>query len=388
MKEQGISNKVTEAWSLEDFYIKVNDTEICGPDLIGFEAIYGGISVPAEVQFIDSKGLTTGNVENSSNIGVGGFVEVGYTTALNCDFRDQFVITKVITKNNSKNQKLVTLKLEDTETRNMKSSFVSKGYPNKKFTDVISEHFEEIGNTIHQKLRKFEIISPKDEKPVNITVPANTDFFTYFNKEMKEKGFDYIKDKTKSYLVHNEFKEFDKLSNFGDLYEFDTNPFSFSRIVQFNMEGFNSDAILDSFPVALTSIDHISMNSKDSKDGLNSKISIKDPKENVKTKSSGVNVGELATKGKGIKQGEKQINQKQYFETLSNAQKCSIWVPGRTDNMIGRKINASFPRPVYLGNEDDKIFSGEWEVYAVRDKVIGAYFMQEMFLRRPGGTNK
>jgi len=389
MKEKGISNKVTEAWALEDFYMKVNGVEVCDIDFVGYEAIYGGCNIPAEVQFIDTKGLLTGDNNDIGNVGIGGFVEIGFTTANNCDFKDEYVITKVDTVNNSKNQKLVSLKLEDTETRNMKGSFVSKGYPNKKFSEVIEDHSKEIKNDTHQKTRKMEVVPPEDEKKSNIVIPSHINFYDFLNLEMKDKGFQYIKDKTTSSLVHVSNKLFDKLSNLGDVYEYDTNPFSFTRIVQFNIEGFDSDAYLDSIPTSITSIDNVTNNSEDYKEGVDSKISKKDPKKEVKTEVSGSKVTEGMTDYRGKKQGTKTLKDKQYFETISNAQKCSIWVPGRVDNMIGRKIKTVFPKPSYYsGTDSDKLFTGEWEVYMVRDKIIGMYFMQELFLRRPGGGEK
>ena len=205
---------------------------------------------------------------------------------------------------------------------------------------------------------------------------------------MVDKGYSYIKDKGINYLVHNSHRVFDKLQNYGDVFEFDAaSQYSFSRIVQFDIEGFNTDAILKSIPTSFTSIDVVTSNSKDSKDGTNTKITKRDPNKDVKTKTSGVNVTDLTKQHRGQKQGSKSLNDKQYFEAISSAQKMSIWIPGRTDNMVGKKIKVILPKPTYYDG-DDKIFSGDWEVYLTRDKIIGAYYMQELFLRRPGGTNK
>jgi len=388
MQEKGISNKITEAWALEDFYVSINNTEICDIDIVGFEAIYGGCNIPAKFSFLDSQGLLTGDTKNSSNIGIGGLVEIGYTTAQGCSHSDRFIITKVHTENNSHNQKLVTLTLEDTETQNMKHAYLNKGYPDKSFSEVIKEHDKEIKNDSARGKKILEIIPPQNEKIFNIVVPANIDYFTWINREMKDRGFSYIKDKGINYLIHNTNKEFSKLQSLGDVYEYDTNPFSFTRIVQFNIDGFDMEAYLKSIPTSYTSIDIPTSNSKDSNDGTDTKISIKEPQKEVNVKTSGVNPGELAL-SHGQKQGLKTGKDKQYFETISNAQKCSIWAPGRTDNMVGRKITAIFPKPTYYsGTDNDKIFSGEWEVYMVRDKIIGMYYMQELFLRRPGGSNK
>jgi hypothetical protein len=388
MKESGISNKVTEAWALEDLYVKVNSTELCEIDIVGYEAIYGGCNVPAELQFIDSRGLTTGDTDNSADIGIGGNVEIGFTTPTGCDFKETYVIKQVLTTNNSKNQKLVTLKLEDLESRNLKGSFVSKGYPEKEFSKATEEHLNELNKDVQKTTKKeLVVVPPKKEQKINMVIPTNIDFYTFLNKEMKDKGFSYIKDKTKNYLVHAENKEFDKLKSEGDVYEFDTHPFSLTRIVQFNVEGFNMDGYLASIPTSVNSIDLVTNNSKDSKDGTDTKISKKDSEGATKSKISGQDPGKVTKQSvRGSKQGQKTAKDQQYFETLSNLQKMSIWVPGRVDNMVGRKIKVILPKPSYYANTgNDDLFSGEWEVYGTRDKIIGMYFMQELYIRRPGG---
>jgi hypothetical protein len=105
-------------------------------------------------------------------------------------------------------------------------------------------------------------------------------------------------------------------------------------------------------------------------------------------KVSGIKTSDMVL-GKGKKQGHMTGKDKQYFETISNAQKCSIWVPGRVDNLVGKKITVIFPKPSYYYKQpDDKIFTGDWEVYLVRDKIIGGYFMNELFIRRPAGETQ
>jgi hypothetical protein len=91
---------------------------------------------------------------------------------------------------------------------------------------------------------------------------------------------------------------------------------------------------------------------------------------------------------RGLKQGDAIGKNQQYYETLNNAQKCSIWVPGRVDSLVGKKVQVVFPKPTYYASDSDKLFTGDWEVYMVRDKIIGSYYLNELFLRRPGGKTK
>jgi len=393
LKDKGIADKVTKAWALKDIWVNLNGTELCDIDVTDFECIYGGCQVPAKLQFIDSRGITTGDVKDTANIAVGGFVDIGWITSDGCEHEDSYVITKVRTETNSKNQKLVNIDLEDLETRNLKGSFLSKGYPSKKFTEAVSSHFKELKNDLLPNAKDLSVIGPKIEKAMNMVVPGHLNFHDFLNIEMKERGFSYIKDRAMSYLVHDEFREFGRLLHTGNVFEFDASSvFDFNRIVQFDLDGFNAESFLCSLPSSDTSMNLIDGNAPDAvknMKGIDSKISRKEAKDSKNDVTfSGVKTSDMVL-GRGKKQGERLGKDRQYFSTLSNAQKCSIWVPGRNDNLVGKKVTAIFPKPSYYSKtSSDDLFTGDWEVQFVRDKIIGAYFMQELILRRPGGDNK
>jgi hypothetical protein len=391
--DKGISNKVTKAWAVQDIWAEINGYEICNKDIVDFETMYGGCQVPAKLQFIDSKGLTTGDINKTANISIGGSVTIGFTTAENCEHEETYIIKKVNTENNNSNQKLIEIELEDIETRNMKQAHVSKGYPGKKFSEVVESHIKEIKSTDLPTFKETIIAKAKNENPLNMVIPANINFYDFLNFEMKEKGYKYFKDRFNSYLVHGEHREWDNLKSLDEVFEFDSrSPFSFNRIIQFTVDGFNFDEYQTAIPMSTTSINIQDANSPDAvsgNKGTDTKISKKKPNESKNdVEISGVKASELSSLGRGSKQGSKVAGDKQYFDTMSNAQKASIWVPGRVNNLIGKKIKVVFPKPTYYAKtQNDHIFSGEWEVEYVRDKIVGGYFLQEMFLKRPGGTN-
>jgi len=388
--DKGISNKVTEAWVLQDYYIQINDQELCDSDIVDFEQILGGCENKARLAFVDSKGIMTGDKEKAGHLGVGGFVTVGYTSGTGCKWEGKFTISKIKSENNERNQKLVQLDLVDHETRNMQGTFVSKGYPDKKFSEVIDKHYKDNGN-----IKKLVVAAPKKIKELkaNIVIPGNINFHNFVKKEAKHRGFNFIKDKFHNYLVHNEHLEFGSLMQTELVYEFDAPQYSFSRIVQYNIDGFDMDAYLASFPKSTTSIDDTTNNSKDTKDkGTSTKISQKKAKDSKADGNiGGTMISKLTETFRGIKQGVKPMQDKQYFNALNNLQGGTIWVPGQNSNLVGKKITVIFPKPNHYKG-DDSMFSGIFEVVAVRDKIIGWYFMQELMIRKSadsgaGGTN-
>jgi hypothetical protein len=393
-QEATFSSKVTHAWALRDMYVNLNGSELCDIDIVDYECLYGGCQVPATLSFVDTKGHTTGDKNKAGNIGVGGFVDIGFITSDGCEHEESFVITKVSTENNTRNQKLVKLQLEDLETRNMKGSYKTKGYPGEKFTNVIKSHMKEIGNDALRFGKEFITAVPKDIKEIgmNIVVPGHMNFHDFLTTEIKDRGFSFIKDRAMNYLVHDSHKEFDNLLDSKNIFEYDSlNAFDFNRIVQFNLEGFDMESFLCSIPTSNTSLtlqDAGTDTAVKGQKGADSKISKKDPKESKSTvKVSGIKNTDIVST-RGLKQGSQVGKNQQYFETLNNAQKCSIWVPGRVDNLVGKKVQVVFPKPTYYASDSDKLFTGYWEVYLVRDKVMGSFYLNELFLRRPGGETQ
>jgi hypothetical protein len=392
--EQGLSSKLSQVCELRDLYINLNGSELCTIDVTNYECLYGGCKIPAKIEFIDSKGHTTGDKNEVSNIGVGGFLDVGFTTSDGCEHKESFVITKVNTRNNEHNQKLVSLTLEDVETRNMKGAYKAKGYPGEKFSEAVNKHFKEIGNDALNAGKELITAVPQvaKEMALNMVVPGHMDFYSFLNTEMKDRGFNYIKDRAMNYLVHFEHREFNNLLHTQNIFEYDAiNSYDFNRILQFHMEGFDMEAYLCSLSTSNTSISEVEANSPDAvknASGIDSKISKKDLKDSkAEIEVSGVKNSELVL-GKGQKQGHLAGKDQQYFEAISNAQRCSMWVPGRVDNLVGKKVTVVFPKPTYYAKESDRIFTGDWEVYLVRDKIIGGYFVNELFLRRPTGKTQ
>jgi len=380
--ENSLDHKLTDAWTVSNYFVKINDQEVCQADITDFEAVFGGCEVKAFVKFVDSKGMLTGDKPKVGDLGAGGFVTVGYTDPMGCEIEHQFSISKVTSANNSKNQKLVKIELEDMEARNMKGTFKAKGAGGKKFTEAIKEHYEKTGNK-----KKFNIKGPLKEMAVNTIIPSHMDFHTFIKKEAAFRGFKYIKDRFSNYLVHTEHMEFDKLPKMDLEFSVDEKQFSFNRIVQFDLGGFNMNTLLQNTPTSILNVDNIVNNSMEKlKDGVETLIFQKDPKKSKsEKKDSGVKKSDLTKHVRGIKQSTGPAGTQQNYANLNNAQKGSIWVAGQNANYVGKKIKVNLPTAESYSKGSDDVASGEYEIYAVRDKIIsGGYFTQELFLRRPG----
>jgi hypothetical protein len=312
-------------------------------------------------------------------IGVGGKVDISFTSIGGCPFENEFTITDVDFMDDPRNKRIVIIQMEDSDSISEKSAFINKGYPEKEYTEVVKDHRKEMG------LKKELIVAKnKDQKKSNIVIPAHKSGYEVHRKLAKENGYEYIKDINNHYLVHNSHKKFDKLKKSNEVFEYDVkNSFQIHRVLQYNIKGFNIDALLKSIPTRITSnrTKDVNANIKDKQ---------KDPigSGDDYTKDTKIsNAGKISDiKFKGEKQShQNNDNKTQTYNPLKGLNSGSIWVPGVNRERIGFKVDLVFPKPIgYEAIGDSDMYSTTWEVYAVRYKLIKTYFIQELFIRKPG----
>ena len=377
---QGVSGKLSEAWRLKDYFVEYNDCEIEEAEFVDYECVYGGKTVQGVLTFIDNKGYTSGLNKKTTVMSVGGFIKINYTDAYGCVTKQEFTITKINTSVDKKTQKMVSLILQDTASRNMMGSFVSKGYPGEKYSDVITKHLKEL------KVMDLLVDPPDAEEAINMVIPGHKDFFSVLMQTAEDRNYSLRVDRFAKYFVHKSKQEFNLLKSTKETFEYDAKPLSLAKIIQYDIKGYDVNAYLASVTTKDLAIDQRTANSPDNKDGLDGKEEKREAREskNDGMIGKGVKTSEgIATRG--AKQKTRSHTEREYFSSLSKANEAQIWVPGRNLNRIGMTVEVNFPRPKYYdSSEYDKEFSADWEVVAVRDKIIGWYFVQEIFLRRPG----
>lgn len=378
----GVSHKLTEAWVAQDYFIWLNNCEVREIDILDLEIMYGGCSVDGVLTIQDTQGHMSGAVDGSSSLQQGGFVRITFTAAGGCggEFDETFSIEKVKSATNEKNQRILTIDLLDTDTRNERGAFKTKNFNNKKISEIVPEF---LGETIKSGIassRELVVTPHKSEVKTSMTFPSNIDANSFIKRVLGQQGYVRIKDKFTDYVVSKEVTEQSNLATGPEIFEVDpSSEFSFWRVLQYKLDGFDVNALMDSIPMQLSDTSGSTNDNAESKDKLGKDIALvtkEKTAQNVKQKEG--------IAGKGDKSGSKNnANLYQYYNKLSNAQTCSIWVPGLNRNRIGFRNIVNFPRPSYLASDQyDDTFSGEWEVTAVRDKIIKQYFIQELFLRR------
>jgi len=372
----GLNSKLSEAWVTKDLWIEYNGCDIKEESFVDIEILFGGHKTIGKCIFLDNEAFTSG-LRKGTTLDQGGLMKIGWVDCTGCNFEIEMAVTSTKHELDKKQQKLVEVQLVDMESRNMKGSFISKGYPDTTYSEAMEKHLKEM------EISSIIVVPPEDEKKANIVIPSHVSFFDTLVQTSKDKDYSYKTDKDFKYLVHNSHTSFDKLKETQEHFEYDAKQLQVNRILQYSVKGYDVDAFLESVPTRTTSMDAQSSNSKDNDKGLDTKEFTQDASE-VKTKTQNTKAKDMvATRGVRIK--NKPHQDKEYFNAISNAQGLSIWVPGRNISRIGKKVQVSLPRPkFYSGTENDEVFEGHWEVVFTRDKLIGQYFVQELVLRRPG----
>ena len=385
MKKQdqssGINRKLTEAWACQDLYASYKGCEIDESDFVDFEVMFGGSCVKAIFTFLDNAGFTSTLSGAGEDFKQGGEMTIGYKDALGCSVEHTFMVDGIIEQKDKRDQKLVSVTLSDVTSCALKSTYKAKGYPDKEYNKVVKEHLNLAG------IKDIEVIPPsKPEQMKNMVIGAGQTFFETMKTSGLEQGYQLIMDRGAKYFVHNENMQFDNLGNDGEVFVYDTDQLAMNRIIQFEIDGYKSENIMKAVDTKIIGDDDSSVLSKSNKDGIKQASLDKKASDtkNIKQIAEGSDVDKVMPQN-GAKEVIKSNDQVEFYNALKGASKMKIWVPGRNINRIGVKCEVELPRPkFYLQSEYDKVFSGEWETYHVRDKIIGWYFVQELFLRRPG----
>jgi len=376
MRPSGLSNKLTETCIVDEYFIEFNGCEVRKNDVQDFEVLWGSDCVKAVLTIIDTTGTISGDTQGSAPLTVGGMVNVHFVSGKTCEFDYDFYVEKINHIQDTNNKRLLTINLIDKETLNLKGTFVNKGYPETTYSDAIEKHLNDNGVT------NIKVVRGANEPKVNTVIPAHRNALDVITSDIKAKGMELVRTMSGGYLVSKECKTFDKLTSTNEEFEYDVaNHLSFWRILQYNIQGLDMDALLQTIPVKQTFMSSVSQ--IEDTEGTDSKAEVNNSKD---TSTIGKNsITDLVNyRGEKLKSSETK-NTKEYFNKIAGVQKASIWVPGLSIDRIGKKVTVHFPTPPSINTSDyDEILSGEWEVYMVRDKIIKEFFVQELFIRRAG----
>ncbi len=373
-------NQLHEAWQSNDFIANFNNLhEIRVENVVDYECMWYGKEakqVLAVMTFIDTEEL----LKNMPLV-VGGFVKISYTSQEHTKigkplpFSKDFYITKVRqVKEDERNAvSSVTIEMIDIVSQKLKSDYSNKAFPETKPMTVFEEVLEKF------KIPDLEFLPDLTEAIVNITVPAHKNAFDFFTDELSYRGYNFIQDKFKKYLVHDTDITDSKAASTGEYFEYKPSlEHTRFQVLAYNGEGFNLSALEESVPVDMNKINNENQNQKEMD------IAIEVAKVDT-TKLATVSLKDRVNVS-GFKQGNTyNKNNSTEMKNLKEAQEMSIWVPGCNNNKIGMKIEVEMPRPAeYKQNTDDPSLSGKWVVNKVRDKIIRSYFIQELYLSRAG----
>ncbi len=380
-KSYDFTSKFDECWQTNDLEIWFNkmagnpQSILNNNDLLTYEVLWDGSNTNGVISFIDVQEL-----QKQLPLDVGGFIDVSFTSQENtkigkpAPFSKQFYITSVTLSDGDSRgaAKIVTCNFIDNETQKLKSGFFNDSYDMKKPSDSFKEIF---------KKHKIEVEMFKDvtELATSILTPAHLSTFDFLAGEFSHRGYKLIQDRLSTAVAHVSNLLNSDAAHTGEFFEYKPSAYwTRFQVIEYNIEGFNINALENSNPATINSINNEMQNQKEM---------------DVTTKESnpsGGKIGGVQTKDRQPLSGQKQKtslnkNEEDVSCSLKDLQKMSVWVPGWNGNRLNKKVKIELPRPTeYDQNVDDPNFTGDWVVNKVRDKIIGSYFIQELFVSRAG----
>ena len=258
-------NQLHEAWQSNDFIANFNNLhEIRVENVVDYECMWYGKEakqVLAVMTFIDTEEL----LKNMPLV-VGGFVKISYTSQEHTKigtplpFSKDFYITKVRqVKEDERNAvSSVTIEMIDIVSQKLKSDYSNKAFPETKPMTVFKDVLEKF------KIPDLEFLPDLTEAIVNITVPAHKNAFDFFTDELNYRGYNFIQDKFKKYLVHDTDMTDSKASSTGEYFEYKPSlEHTRFQVLAYNGEGFNLSALEESVPVDMNKINNENQNQKE-----------------------------------------------------------------------------------------------------------------------------
>ena len=388
-------DKLNDAWVVDEFFVVLNifdendpsqktlkEYSIPSNSIETLEHVNHGNRYEGILSFKDLDGAG-----EALNINLGGYVEISYTSqpgsklGEEVKFNKTFSITgaKSFSSDSSGRNKIIEVTYEDVISKTLKNTFVNKSYLNKKPSEAIKEFIYEFAN------ENCEVLGDPDEKETDLVVPRHIDSWKYLNSEANQRGLSFMQDNSKDSLclIHDMYRVNDKVIHTGETFSYMPDiQYTRFQVLEYKSDGFDVNKLRDATPTNSSNINLETAKQSEVTAGT------KDAEASA-GKIGKMSVNDIHNRNIGTRQSNSKTTSHQatITKSINELQKMNIWIPGWAGNRIGRKITVQYPRPAHFNQDDtDELYSGEWVVNKVRDKIINFYYVQELSLTRAGDS--
>ncbi len=372
-----LSQHLHPAWSVDDFFITLNDVMIMNPaTVLSFEILYTGKKTIGACTYRD-----TANMFETHNFSTGVKITVEYTSQKGSqkgpevEYKQNFAITKV-SSSDYNSEKIIIIEFEDLLTNQL-----SQGYINARFDATLPmDMYKELLGPVASEMTFVD--SEFGMPEAKALFSTGKSILENLESDFAYRGFNLVQDKINSYIVHDDQMTCNKLKSTGEFFSCLQKPeWSRFNIIDYEIGSIDYD-LLKSINTTRTN-------------NIQPEL-IGDEKITVKTTAAPPQCHGQLTKtttsndmirGKGQKQsnGNAFSSAATLTKDMKNLQTLVIWVPGCNNEKLHKTIEVEIPLPKgHDTSRGDENMSGVWEVWQVRDKIISSIFIQQLFLRRAG----
>lgn len=370
------SNIFNAANRLKTYKIEVGAVLLVYETVLSFEQVFSNLTpkITGTLVFKDMYDMNLFLDWNETT------VKVTYIDIFDEDVKKEYKIIGINEEITSKNEKVTTLKLQDTQSFIIEHCFYSRAFKGN-VVNAFTEYFDELGLTVEK-----ELTSVSEE--INFVVPKNKNHLEWIIFELNKFGLVFYQDKKKIYIKHiDEIKPSALPSNGADkytdgatnqlyknkiydlevLYKNRENTPSISRAIAYDILQ-KKMVYSDQENVKLNELTEYSLNSDDF--NLQADLGVKDVYQTH------------------LNFDESRLNQREMFMDQNT---IIIVVNGYSKNDINQVYDISLKGLVNSTDSQNKgnlILGGKYIAYKITDKIIGDCLMQKITLKRADMVKK
>jgi hypothetical protein len=318
-------------------------------------------------------------------------IRIKFTDLVEMDYLGSFVITKSEINRYKDGSIKITVYFENITTYNLKNTYISKTFKNKTLIEMLKDIFEEF------TIPAIFLNHPDDYKHDFFVIPKNISLWTFLNKYLIKEGYAFFHDRVSFKILSRKYIEAQNIMKDPPEYNFGYN----SNKPHFNILEYQG---ILSNSGRLNQVSILNKNKRTS--NLKYEFNFEGIKDSIEKESCNGGFAGMSAGTKidtfyptiGLREYDSLENyfiegvNEDYRDIVLDNNKINIVIQGiNTENLYHRiKLNIGKSKTI-AADTTDQVYSSEYIVTEVIDKIISGVFIQVLVLQSPdypkGDTN-
>jgi len=368
-----LNNTLSEESRISDISVQINKVNI-NPTNIADLQISFDVENKGYITFLDTIGISEGAPLTY------GIIEIQYVDAGKLPYFGTFMITKIETVRYNEGSIRQKVYFENVVQDGLKNLFVSKAFSNMTILEMISNIFDEYNIPA--------ILMQADNEKIydHFVFPKNICFWDWMIEHLKYENLRFYFDKVGLKIVNRTYLSAQKIEQSPEEYEYRSQTHrQFTNIIEFRGITQNREALLQINTSFRNRFDVTNLQ-------YNPDILGFDTAYEFEKLNEGVGMGQKLISPLYATYGIREMDvldntliigkDKDFRNIIIENQHFEILIQGLNTEKMYKKIKISVPRPKgIVSSEEDRVFSGNFMVTGIIDKIASGIFIQTLTLQ-------